>query len=66
MTRIPEPGPCLVIPYAYLWRSEAERRQREGFKYSTAVVVLAVAAQETGAKTVWAAPVSIEDRANST
>ena len=58
MARIPEPVPGLVIRYAYLWRSEAERRRSEGSKYRPAVVVLAVAAKETGAKTVWAAPIT--------
>lgn len=58
MARIPEPVPALVIRYAYLWRSEAERRRREGTKYRPVVVVLAVTDQETGAKTVWAAPIT--------
>jgi len=42
----PDPQPGLVIRYAYLWRSEANRGQEEGVKDRPCAVVLAVKQHE--------------------
>jgi hypothetical protein len=39
---LPDPQPGLVLRYAYLWRSEADRGKDEGVKDRPVVVVLAV------------------------
>jgi hypothetical protein len=53
----PEPEPGLVIRYAYLWRSEADRGQDEGTKDRPCAVVLATR-READRKVVAVAPIT--------
>ncbi len=54
----PEPQPGLVIRYAYLWRSEAERGREEGGKDRPCAVVLATKRGNDGKTTVVVAPIT--------
>lgn len=54
---LPEPGPGLVIRYAYLWRSEAERGRDDGSKDRPCAVILAVK-RSMGRTTVVVAPIT--------
>jgi hypothetical protein len=54
----PEPQPGLVIRYAYLWRSEAERGREEGGKDRPCAVVLATKRGPDGKITVVVAPIT--------
>ena len=58
MASIPDPSPGLVIRYAYLWKREAGKGRDEGTKDRPGVVILAVADDEHGGKTVWVAPIT--------
>ena len=55
---IPEPETGLVIRYAYLWRSEAERGLEEGQKDRPCAVVLAHYGRKSGEITVVVAPIT--------
>ena len=54
----PDPQPGLVIRYAYLWRSEAERGREEGGKDRPCAVVLATKRGPEGKTTVVVAPIT--------
>lgn len=54
---LPEPQPGLVIRYAYLWRSEADRGRESGVKERPCAVVLAMK-QEGGSRRVYVAPIT--------
>ncbi|MFM9975369.1 MAG: type II toxin-antitoxin system PemK/MazF family toxin [Beijerinckiaceae bacterium] len=54
----PDPQPGLVIRYAYLWRSEAERDREEGGKDRPCAVVLATKRGPEGKTTVVVAPIT--------
>ncbi len=55
---LPTPEPGLVIPYAYLWRHEHRKGQKEGRKVRPSVVVLAVQDTKGGAPRVTVAPIT--------
>ncbi|NJM34117.1 MAG: hypothetical protein HC850_04700 [Rhodomicrobium sp.] len=55
---IPEPEIGLVIRYAYLWRSEADRGLEEGQKDRPCAVVLAHHRRESGETIVVVAPIT--------
>jgi hypothetical protein len=38
---LPEPVPGLIIPYSFLWSSEAQRGQEEGAKYRPCAIAIA-------------------------
>jgi hypothetical protein len=55
---LPDPETGLVIHYAYLWRSEAERGEEEGRKDRPCAVVVAQRVESSGAIGVMVAPIT--------
>ncbi len=61
---LPDPETGLVIRYAYLWRSEAERGLEEGQKDRPCAVVLAHHRQDSGEIVVVVAPITHREPAS--
>jgi hypothetical protein len=55
---LPDPETGLVIHYAYLWRSEADRGEEEGHKDRPCAVVVARRIESSGAIGVMVAPIT--------
>lgn len=62
---LPDPETGLVIHYAYLWRSEADRGEEEGRKDRPCAVVVARRVESTGAIGVMVAPITHSEPAEN-
>jgi hypothetical protein len=63
---LPDPETGLVIHYAYLWRSDAERGEEEGRKDRPCAVVVARRVESSGAIGVMVAPITHREPAENT